>query len=627
MRIQRFCRRAAARRWVWVLKKDYFFLLALSFAGLKGLNYVCSLAAGPLFSNSLLSAAALAVIFAMLRGCAAKLRRVEDRRELRRRALYGGTAAYVLSLSLVMGSQLRFHAMTDSGFRGKAWLLLQALALSAVVFPVTYALFDGLCRRREGRPVEESAGEQGRWSGRKIFFCSWGFIFLCFIPVFLAYYPSVMAYDFNIQSIQAQGTPDGFNSHHPLAHTWLLWVAFHIGRACGSMETGMACYSLFQMLVLSGALAYSCAMIYRLCRSRWALALALLFYGIFPYCSVLAVSVTKDVIFAALFLIFVLFLVERFYFRWGGGWLDVVILLEGSLMTVFRNNAVYAMVVFGLCWAALAPKKEKLRALLVGVCLVLGGSLLTAGIKLACGAWQEGSDAEKYSVPMQQFARVGHYHGEALDPESAALLERFVVRSAWQDYNPSIADTVKIQVTNLNFKEAWEGHMSDVWKAWAVFGKRYPNEFLDAFLCLTAGYWSLCDVTWAENLGVGLEERKGALFTFNASESYFFPEGIANESKLPGLERALEEIVSNNSFYRWPVLSNLFKPALYCWALALSALSFCFLRSRRGLLIALCPLCYLGTLLLGPVVNVRYVFPVIVVVPVLGALLFRREEL
>lgn len=598
----------------------------LALLGTIGIHYIFSLIAGNLFSNSVLSVFLCAVFFLLWKKTAEQIEETREAGERRRRLLYAGGLAYFFALTMVTGYQLKAQGFTAYGVTGKLKILAWAFCLSAAVFPAAYALFSKLSdislHAEKGLRRINAGGRE--WGSKKLFFICWGIIFLCWIPVFLAYYPAVMSYDFHRQSREASFGPPYFNSHHPLAHTFLIWVFFQVGKFFGSLETGMAFYSIFQMLLLSAATAWSCVTIYRLCGKKAVLIAAALFFAIFPYHSVLAVSVTKDVIFAALFLFFLLLLTERVYFRdrHNKNLLDLAIFLEGCLMLLFRNNAIYALAVFSVFFVLMTAGKERMRVLLLCILIIAAGKASLEGLQAALGGLGRGSDVEKYSVVIQQFARVGFYHDENLDPETAELINTYVPRERWSSYNPPIADTVKVMVPFEN----WEKDMGAMWRAWAKTGLQYPNEYLDAFCCLTSGYWFLDDVTWAENLGYGLEERKGALFTFNSTVSDILPEGIDHESKFPWLESRLEELVSNNCFYRWPVISNLFKPAFYCWLLGICILACLYLKKKKALLVALLPLLYLGTLLLGPVVIVRYMYPVLISVPVLFALLFYRDS-
>ena len=105
-----------------------------------------------------------------------------------------------------------------------------------------------------------------------------GYCFLSWVPVFLAYYPTIMSHDFHRRSIEAAKEFVCFNNYQPLAYTWLIWLGLQIGYAVNSLQFGMACYSVFQMLIFSVACAYSCAIIYRLVFKKWAVILLLFFF-------------------------------------------------------------------------------------------------------------------------------------------------------------------------------------------------------------------------------------------------------------------------------------------------------------------------------------------------------------
>lgn len=630
--------------------------IILSVFGTIGINYICSLSSGTDFSNSVLSIPVFAVIYILesytLKNIFSGSENAEGPdlkvgKETGRKICYAAALAFLFALSFIMGWQIKANGMTESGFAGKGKIVILAIMLGIVVFPFSYALFEALSGRyiRTGNASDGSRdvynGSSDVYTGKiiksgKLFVMCMLVIFVCWIPVFLAYYPAVMSYDFNIQSLQASWGPPYFSAHHPIAHTLLIWIFFEIGETLGSLQIGMAFYSIFQMLLLSAAFAYAVTFIYRLCQSKWAVTVSLLFFAVFPYNSILSVSVTKDVIFAALFLVFMLLIMERNFFsdRWDNGrnkkLLNLLTFLTGFAMLLFRNNAIYAFIAFSIVYILLSKGRERLRIIILCALIAVSGKLALEGLVTFCGYFGKGSSSEMLSVPMQQFARVGYYHGylngNELDPETYEMIDKYVSHEVWEGYNPPIADSVKIYVAAFQYEEQWETDMSAMWKTWAKVGMRYPNEYIDAFLCLTNGYWFLDDVTWAENLGVGLEERKGALFTFNASVSEAQPDGIPNESKFPALERVLEELISNNSFYKIPVVSNIFKPAFYCWALFVCAIGFLYQRRKKAFIMTIFPFMYLGTLLLGPVVIVRYIMPIMVFVPVLITLLVCRPE-
>lgn len=301
--------------------------------------------------------------------------------------------------------------------------------------------------------------------------------------------------------------------------------------------------------------------------------------------------------------------------------MNVCIALEGILMILFRNNAMYAVAVAAVFLLIFCSKKERLSILLMSFVLIAGGKGAQEGIRAALGTEIQGSKSEMYSVPMVQFARVGFYHGSEMDAEIFNLIEPYVGRTFWSGYIPAISDRIKSGVAAYQFEDNWEPHMDKVLQNWTKVGMKYPNEYIDAFLEITRGYWFMDDTSYAEMLGSGVEGRMGALYTYNVSKSDFF-EGIEHISKFPWLEKQLEKIVSGNSFYQWPIVSQLFKTATYSWLLLLIVMSYFYKRQRKQILISLYPLFYMGTMLLGPTVQVRYIYPIMISIPILLAMLY-----
>ncbi len=610
------------------------FIGLLAFLGTYGICHLVELAGAVPFSFSVMSILLFPVLYGMLAYTGKQLSALE-KRQRRRRYGYAGAAAYLFAVSMIMGYQLQMRGMTDGGWQGKGLLLIRAICIAIAVFPLGNALFWYL--ETLGADKEQKAESRKEWKTGVVFMGSAVFVFVCLIPVWLAYYPIIMSYDFHRQVNEAAKGFIWFWPYQPIAHTWIIWVFLQLGYRMGSLENGMAGMALLHMLLYALTTAYAITFIYRMSRKKWAVAAAALFFGIFPLNSVMVLCTTKDVIFSILFLLFVLLLAERFFAERGKGsdaenfaetfrgrlkW-DLLILLEGCLMVQFRNNAIYALAVFGILWVAAAPKKEKLEVLLLCVLLIVGGKGTAAVIKAALGTQIPGAKAEMYSVPMQQFARVGYLHGAGFDEETRQLLNQYVSQGAWGGYNPAIADGIKA-ASGGAFEAAGDGHMAQLFSDWLKLGLRYPNEYIDAFLELTRGYWFLDDRSYTECLGYGIEGRMGIIYTYTSSEI----EGVGDikhESKFPWLEEQLEYIVSANAFYKWPVLSVLFKAAFYGWGLLLLFIAFLFRQQKKQAILCLFPMLYLATMLLGPMVCMRYVFPIMLVLPVLAVLLWQRE--
>lgn len=591
----------------------------LSFIGTCGFCYTAELAGFRNASYSVFGVTVFSALWLLCEKTRKNLGQLAEPGERRRRIIFAAAVSYLFALAMIMGYQLQSAGMTDGGFAGKGLILIRSACLGVGVFPFANFLFQGVERIGSGRKERAAAG---RVRPIVVFGVCAGAVFVLLIPVWLAYYPIIMSYDFHRQVNEAHWGLDRFYPYQPIAHTWIIWVFMQLGNAVGSLQTGYACMAVFQMLLYALATGYACNMLYRITGRIWPAIAAVIFFAIFPFNSVMVLCTTKDTVFTVLFLLFFLLLVER---SLSSGRkkivIEVLLVIEGCTMMQFRNNAFYAVAVAWIFLVLLVPRREKLRVLLLGAALVIGGRGMGAVIKQAIGTKLEGARVEMFSVPIQQMARVGYYHGGQLDDPTRIRLEKYMDCYAWEKYNPPLADTVKNNVVPGSF----DGNYGELFSIWLELGSRYPNEYIDAFLELTRGYWFPDDVSWAENLGYGPDSGMGAVFTYTSSEvDEVGP--IERDSRLPWLELQLEKIVSANCFYDWPVVSILFKSAFYAWAFFLMTAAMLYRRQYGLLRLVLFPWIYFGTMLMGPVVQLRYIFPIMAILPVMAGMLSARES-
>lgn len=600
-------------------KSSLIVQIVMAFLGTYGICYLCKTAGMDKASYSVFSVMYIIVLMGLWNRTRKSLAEPSERKEKRRRIVFAAVVSFLFAMSMIMGYQLQNNGITDGGVRGKGMIVLRSLCLSVAVFPFGNYLF----QKAEGIGRVSDKPDAKVHPAAIFGICS-AVIFICLIPVWLAYYPIIMSYEFHRQVNEAYKGLAYFYPYQPIAHTWVIWAFLQLGKMLGSFETGFACMALFQMLLYALVTGYACSMVYRIVKRKWAVIGAALFFGVFPFHTVMVVCTTKDILFTVLFLLFFLLLLERSLFFTEGRkrvWIDVLLVLEGSLMVQFRNNAFYAVAVFMVLFVLLVPKKEKLRILLLGILLIVGSKTTEFMIKKAIGTELNSSRVEMFSVPIQQLARVGYYHGSELDEFTALELDSYIPWQEWENYYPPLADTVKNSVNTEKFEENYHRLFS----LWARLGLQYPNEYLDAFLELTRGYWFPDDVSWSEYLGYGVEGRMGAVFTYTSSEI----EGVGSvlhESKFPWLETQLEKIVSGNAFYNWPVISVLFRCSFYTWGLFLITMLFIYRRQKVQLKLSLLLWLYFGTMLLGPVAQLRYVFPIMVQLPLLLAMLCLQEK-
>ena len=143
---------------------------------------------------------------------------------------------------------------------------------------------------------------------------------------------------------------------------------------------------------------------------------------------------------------------------------------------------------------------------------------------------------------------------------------------------------------------------------------------INAALAVDAGFLSPFDVTHAAVNEVQGREGLGYIQT-RWEEDTLNNRGIYKDSKWPGLYDRLETWADGNSYLELPVLKYLFVPGSYLWLyLALAAILVIVDRKRYCLPLAVIA-GYYGTMLLGPTVQMRYVYPVMLALPYLVALM------
>ncbi len=456
---------------------------------------------------------------------------------------------------------------------------------------------------------------------------------MAWFPVYLAYYPGICAYDTPVQLGQIM---DGYMiDHHPIAHTLLLKLAINAGQAVwGSVNDGMGLYTFFQMLFLAFGFAYAVGTLRRFRASGICICIVQLCVMFYPFNAYMSVSTTKDTVFTGFFLImisaFMRLLSERRDTLTVKG-TDAVFFIAAVGSILFRNNCRYAIMVllpFMLITAVAGIKKKKngrlfIRLLLnVVLSFVVGSISLTVMFNLTDA--QQGDRREMLSMPIQQFARCMLYHGGVgvlpeddgtMDEEAKSLINDFLLDEAYKEYEPGFADPVKrhtnTYVARYRSSEFIGTYLRLLWD--------YPGDFINAALALDAGYLYPGDESHAHVNEVEGQSGRGYIQTY-WSEADLTPRGLTKASKLEGLHELLEAWADGNAYLDIPILKYIFVPGTFLWLYVILAGILLINRKYRLLLPVMLVFGYYATLLLGPTVQLRYIFPLMAVLPFIALL-------
>ena len=586
--------------------KNMYFLLCLSLFGAMGFKHCINLAESSLsYTNGIASF----LLFVCLL-CA--LRHVTAHRDWERfKAFLNFCFAFLICFfgSLAAGVQLDQNHRVAFG----SWLVyFSVLFCAAAASPLlAYGMYrlNSYGALRQSRPPA--------FSRRRTFLLLWGFLFLTYIPTFLASFPGFYVYDAEAETYMVFTSK--YTTYQPLLHVLLLGgtirLIYHFTQ---SYNAGIALYTLFQMAVLSACFAYMMSYLRHIGVKRWVYNLGLAFLALFPTVSMFVCCSTKDTLFSGGVVLLTTLLLEmaaepeRF---WRSASKKLLFAASLLLILFFRNNGVYALAVFFVIFLIVYKKYWK-RWLPVVCGTLLLFALTSLGLSAALHA-KKGPLAEMLCVPIQQLARVYTEAGDELSDADAEILYDLIPQSILENYNPKLADMVKLNFLEDNFKREPVKYIS----LWFRLGIAHPDIYVNSFLENTYGYW-YPDTVLDGYRGIWAGKRQ-----YEDSSYFAFNTESPGERRhlLPALERFYEKISLDIYQQRVPVISMLFSAGFWHWVYAFLALYLAAVGYKKSLFsLTVIGLLYL-TVLLGPIALIRYVLYMFFSVPLVLALLFDTE--
>ena len=443
--------------------------------------------------------------------------------------------------------------------------------------------------------------------------------FFAWLPAFLAFYPGNCTHDIGGQTWYI--VSNYYEAHHPIAHTLLMEFFINIGIWFGNVNMGMAMYVLFQMACLAAAFAFGITLFYSMNMNRkWLVALQIWSMFFIPNWY-MSIGATKDVIFAAAVLVMLLCLYKILLQKRNelrvDGW-DIGFWVTGVLMILFRNNGKYALLVtlfFSVVIILFARQNKKMfiRISISCVAILVVGSLALSALSYLTKA-AEIRKEEMLSVPIQQMSRVMKYH-EEIDEEYKAIIDGFIVDGAYENYIPSVSDPVKSSV-DMSFVE---NNLMDFISTYFGLLVEYPGDFINAVLALDAGYLNPFDMTHKDVYTWGLSWIRVGWTPYEEL-------GLTQEPVLKNLHKVLWDFAEDNQYANIPVLGYLVMPGGYLWMYILLAGWLLWKKKYSYLFLLSYMAGYYVTLILGPTVQLRYIYAVMVTLPFLFVAVLGRKN-
>ena len=458
---------------------------------------------------------------------------------------------------------------------------------------------------------------------RKLFFVVWGFIFASWIPAYLILYPGVLSYDMISQVGSALG--EITNNHHPILHTWLIRVSMKTGhKLFGSYEFGIGLLSLFQMIILSYALARLVLLLKKKGVPLLLVIITALLSAIWFMNACLSVTMVKDTLHAAFLVLFGCHFAEIVTspLEYSRHKLNLVLLpIVAFFMCAFRNNGyhIYLFCFAGLLILRLTQiKKAKVYIpLIVSIILPVFLFKIYTGPVFEALHVEHGEVREALCIPIQQLQRVNK--ADELTSEQMEKMDYYIDNLEWREgstgrlYDPYFADPAK----SCFYSSSYNADPVAFWKFYLQIGKQFTTEYVKAFLCNTLGYWY-----------PGYYEFSYVMYENYEPEVFPVPLERQSIAGLEVLKKYYESVCSSDFWRETPGLRIFFVSGFVPWILIYAMI---LAWRKRGFFTNVLPMflpliAQFGIMMLSPMSSFRYSWPFYLILPLVFIGWFGNEE-
>lgn len=437
----------------------------------------------------------------------------------------------------------------------------------------------------------------------KIWLIYAGIIFVCMLPLFFLNYPGTMTVDSFDQFRQARGVAT-YSDHHPWVHTLIIQALYSVGYSItGSINGGIATYTLAQMIILALSVSYAIASMSEAGIGRTGRILMLLGFILYPYNLAYSITMWKDVLFAASVLVLTVTVYRVYVIRNELRTRDIVLLsISGLLMCLLRHNGLYAYILtmILIILRELILKKRPVVTIAIVVCTLAAVALVRGPIQRANNV-EAGDFAHNIPIPLQQIGRVVYDRCKLTDDEIESILRINTIEYIWEEYTPGGADPM-IQWVMFGDHKYLLSHRAEYISLWLHLGLKYPGEYLKAYIDQTKGYYTTMAPEQTEYYGI-------------------LPNADSLENKPifgAGIRIKVNEICSK-LYNMFPIYAILYGMGA-CFMLLILGAALALLQNNKAKILTYMPVIALTLTLLAATplcADLRYAYPLMLCMPML----------
>lgn len=444
-------------------------------------------------------------------------------------------------------------------------------------------------------------------------------ILLIRLIYWIAFFPCVFGFDAVVGLRTFMDPECATCSHHPFFIQLIHGLAYVLGKKMGNVTIGFAIITLIHVVASSAILAYGLKLLEQSKIIRGWLIFVALIYAVFPLFPYLSVYLSKDGIFAYAFLFYLFTLFEilqsqgrclklqRFF------WAHFV---AGLIVCLSRHQGIIIFVIESV--VLLLSYKEYWKRIVVYTLPVILASLFFSKVITPLYNVEPAGKQETYGTLFQQTAYCLKQHPEDItEAERIAIngilnCDTIVSKYAFEKtdavkntykYNPWYRETPKSPSMFRHIDRSSESDKLKAYrKAWISMFLRHPLTHIEATAAVCGGFfynWGqpliLAETIWAKNSNASTEEYR------------FWH-----------IDKASCIIQDYSPFLtKTPIISWVGSIPYYNWFALLLISVLLYRKDWKGLGIFIPVFLSIGILLICPVAFGRYIYPIVMALPLL----------
>ncbi|MBQ3464313.1 hypothetical protein IJH27_00540 [Candidatus Saccharibacteria bacterium] len=524
----------------------------------------------------------------------------------RRRIIFSLIFSLPFSFLFLLGTKIGYP---DGAFMGFKPLDLVPFGALFGICLAGFVAFLGTIDKNAFTPSKTNALEQKK--RLKQWFIFSGILFVCWLPIFLSYFPGGVSVDSAVEIRQAIGE-SVWSNWHPVLHVFFLAIIINPVRwLTGSLTAGIAVSVITQMILFAIILGYAACWIIKKTSRNYIGYLLLAFFALCPIIACYSVTIWKDILFSGVFLLLFIKLCELITLSRDKklSLKTTLLVLVFSLLSAFlRNGGVFVIIVLACILIIYFKRSRMLLSLAFGTLIVFTALIQGPGYKLLGIA--SSPFMESMSVPAQQLAYTVK-NGGLSEGEYAQLSEFANPEALAEKYEPMNADPVKGVFYITNIVEEKKAEFLKLW--FSVLRHNFWN-YVKAYILHTYSYWYIEGPSWAIDLSHVHDD--------------VWMEADFNDYKVLGdvIYKLVHHTEMGNTRAVWG--SWMASVGFMCWWLVVSIIVFIYKKRYKMLIPLSIVVVYIGLLLVASPISwiFRYVFSLLLIMPVSTVLFFVKIE-